>query len=235
MESSAWEEAGPEHRERVASLAELGVMTASLLHELRQPLFVILAHTELAVGLADPELAVRLRVVLEQARHIEALLAKYSGVGRDGEDAAFDLRAPVQSAVEMFEYRARQLGARLKLTHGGAPLVVRSREHALKQVAINLLQNALDAVEGRPEREVAVHVEAVGPDAVLSVVDSGCGVPEELRQRVFDAFVSSKPPERGTGLGLYITRLIAQNAGGDVTLEAHGAQGTRVSVRVPLV
>lgn len=234
MEPAAWEAAGEAHRERVATLAELGVMTASLLHELRQPLFAIMAHAELGLATAEAATAERLRVVLDQARHIEALLGQYSGIGRDGEVARFDLRAPVRGAAELFEYRARQLAARftVEVAHGVVP--VRAREHAVRQVVTNLLQNAFDAIEGVEQRDVAVSLSASDGWAVIEVRDSGCGVPDALHGRVFDAFVSSKQVGRGTGLGLYITRLIAERAGGEVTLEPAAPVGTLARVRLPI-
>jgi signal transduction histidine kinase len=233
MTSSSWDEANPEYRQRVASLAELGVMTASLLHELRQPLFIMKAKAELAAA-STPEIAPQMQSIVDQASHIEQLLTAYGGIGQATDTAAFDANGPVRSATEMFAYRSRQLGASLRTELYDGPLLVQGREHAIKQVAINLLQNALDATEEVSDRRVIVRTISQGAHVVIEIEDSGPGFPRHLQDQAFDAFVSSKAADRGTGLGLYITRLIVEQTGGDVNLHDGPTGGTLVRVRLPL-
>ena len=106
------------------------------------------------------------------------------------------------------------------------------REAELRQVALNLVQNALDAVDGRPTRTVHVRVFVEDGARVLSVEDSGPGIPAALRDRMFEPFVSGKPTGAGTGLGLYITRAIVDATRGVVAFESDD-DGTAAVVRWP--
>lgn len=216
---------------RLARLADVGMHTASLLHELRQPLFAVQAAAELGlVGEADPRES--LARVLDHLGHVRDLVDRYAGLGRTDEpEALLDLREPVLSAVGMLSHRARRLGAELT-SDCLIPARMDGREAELRQVALNLVQNALDAVDGRAVRRVHVRVFPDGEACVLSVEDSGPGIPEALRARVFEPFVSGKPTGLGTGLGLYITRAIVDATRGVVAFESDDA-GTAVVVRWP--
>lgn len=226
--------ADPKVWAQVARLAELGVMTSSLLHELRQPLFAIKALAELSAVDGPPEVGTRMRALLEQVQHVESLVGHYGGLGRvDEVTALFDLRQPLERAAAMFGHRARQLGVDLITDLGSDALWVRGRESGVRQMAINLLQNALDACEARPERRVVLQAAQVGDRVWFEVRDTGGGVPEALRAQLFEPFVTSKPAGRGTGLGLHITRMLAESAGGSVDIASETGVGTRVRVQLP--
>ncbi|HEY6078466.1 MAG TPA: ATP-binding protein, partial [Polyangiaceae bacterium] len=94
----------------------------------------------------------------------------------------------------------------------------------LEQVVANLVHNALDATQGQERRHVLVRVYAAGTEARISVRDNGPGVPEALRQRIFDPFFSTKG-ERGTGLGLVLVHHAVARMGGTLSLgpSEHGA------------
>ena len=140
--------------EQTAGLAELGVLAASLLHELRQPMFAIKAHAQLGASEAvdDPRVAERLKHILEQAGHVEELLRYYGALFRAEPTDALsivDANEPARAAAELLGHRARKVGASLQLELAAAPCRVRGRELALRQIFVNLLQNAFDAAQWR--------------------------------------------------------------------------------------
>jgi two-component system C4-dicarboxylate transport sensor histidine kinase DctB len=219
---------------RIAWLAELGVMTASLLHEMRQPLFAIKAMVELEVVDREPARAARLRKVLEQVEHLEDLLANHSLLGRtDDEATAFDLSLPVQIAVDMLGHKAKSAHATLRASLPEQEERVTGRQGAIRQVLVNLIHNAIDAVAGQAQRQVDVWLghDAVG--AIVEVRDTGAGIPVEMLDRVFEPFVTTKPEGRGTGLGLFIARTTARQSGGDVEIASTSSLGTVVRLRLP--
>lgn len=221
--------------ERVARLAELGVLSASLLHEMRQPLFAIKGMAQLAQyreGTLDRD---GLQELLVHVRHIEDLLDHYAGFGRLEEPSAvFDLGDVVRQAAAMLAHRGRQLGAELKLFTSDRPHRVRGRPMAARQVAVNLLQNAMDAVELVSEsRRIHVQLSHEGAHVRLIVRDTGPGIPEELRSRMFEPFVTTKPVGRGTGLGLFIARSLVTEAGGQLELKFPEEGGTIAQVCLP--
>lgn len=219
--------------QRLLAMADLGVMTASLLHELRQPLFAIRGEAQLGLVRGGEEGAEALRAILAHVEHVSSLVDFYGSLGREEEEAVFDLNQPVQAAVDLLVHRQRRSGALLELELTDQALWVRGRELAARQVAVNLLQNAFDAVEEVSGRRVAVRTALQGSRVRLEVEDSGPGVPDELRTRVFEPFVSSKPPGRGTGLGLYITQRLVADWQGRLVLSGGRTGGTRAVVELP--
>lgn len=231
---SPWEELDPDTWAHLGQMAEFGVLSASLLHELRQPLFAVKAIAQLArrrEKLLDEEGINQLLVHVVQ---IEELLDHYAGFGRlDEPDSLFDLNLPIRRAVDMLAHRGRQIGATVDARLAEQTLLVRGRPGAARQVAVNLLQNALDAVEGCDSRDVLVQSELAGGNARLVVRDNGPGVPQEMRARLFTPFMTTKAPGRGTGLGLYIARKLCEEAGGALRIDFPDGGGTRVEVEIP--
>jgi two-component system C4-dicarboxylate transport sensor histidine kinase DctB len=218
--------------ERVTELAELGVLTASLLHELRQPLFGIKGRLQLARESGQSLDLVAVEEMLGLLVHAEALLDHYAGLGRSDDSwTDLDLRDVVGSATHLLAARASQLDVDLVVDVPDVPVIVSGRAVAMRQVALNLVQNALDAVAGSPRRRVHVALSVRGRSAALVVSDTGPGVPEALRGRLFEPFVTSKPA--GTGLGLYIAQTLVDEAGGSLELDVTHGTGTTLTVRLP--
>ena len=146
-DSSPWEELNPDTWAHLGQMAEFGVLSASLLHELRQPLFAVKAIAQLArrrEGALDDKGIQQLLVHVVQ---IEELLDHYAGYGQlDEPDSLFDLNLSVRRAIDMLAHRGRQIGADVEVRLTDASLLVMGRPGAARQVAVNLLQNALDAV-----------------------------------------------------------------------------------------
>jgi two-component system C4-dicarboxylate transport sensor histidine kinase DctB len=208
----------PMDLERVAALAELGLLSASLLHEIRHPLFALRGTLQLAQRrqeALDPEQVAQLLAMLRQ---LDELLDHYSGFGRqEDEPGRFDLSAMLLIAKGMLEHRARQLQVRLAWTLPPHGAWVVGRAAAARQIALNLLQNALDAVESAPgERWVQVSLREEASALVLEVRDSGPGIDDAVRAQLFEPFFTTKAVGRGTGLGLYIARKLAREAGGEL-------------------
>ncbi len=101
----------------------------------------------------------------------------------------------------------------------------------LNQAIMNLVANAIDAIEG--EGTIAISTCADAGAFSIVVTDTGRGIPEDLRQRVLEPFYTTKPVGQGTGLGLSITYSIVQKHGGTLDLEGAEGGGTRATIRVP--
>ena len=210
------------HLLETGRLAELGMQSAELVHELRQPVFATAGLTQLAraeLDRATPDLD-RLRGqldgVMQQIELLQVLLSRFGGAGRrpSSVGAPVLLAPPVTAAVQMLEPRARSAGLVLVLELVEGKTQVLSEVVALQQVAANLLQNALDAARSR----VVVRVEG----AVLRVIDDGPDPGPDVLQRLFEPFFTTKPPGKGTGLGLAVTRHLVEAHGGSLRLERLG-------------
>lgn len=221
-----------EARQRLARLAELGLITATLAHEQRQPLFAVKAIAQLLERQVDEGSARLVGDLLGQVEHLERLI---DGVGRyarapDGVLSPMDLRSVVRSAADLMLHRARRRGVELAVNAATGLPAAKADSTAVMQILVNLLQNAID-VSGPSSSVVIVAAEAEGW-LVAEVRDHGPGLPPELAERVFEPFFTTKAPGEGTGLGLSISRELAEASGG--SLELHPAEpGTRAVLRLP--
>jgi signal transduction histidine kinase len=221
---------------RLDRLASLGELVAEIVHEIRNPLVSVKTFLQLLPERAsEPEFRDRFReVAAGELRRIERLLdlvlahARPVAPPRDSDRA--ELHAACESVVQLVSHRAADLGVAVEVLPGDPSLRVALSDDALRQVVLNLLLNALDATPrgGR----VRVSYTADAAIAELRIEDEGPGIPEALRERIFEAFYSSKSEAPG-GLGLAITRRIIEDAGGTVTAEDREPIGSRFRVRLP--
>lgn len=215
----------PEDWLEVGRLAEVGLLSAELVHELRQPLFAARAllqlHAARGCG-AAPELD----QILEQLSHVEGLLQAWSGAGRPsaGVEAVVPLAPPVRAAARVLEPRMRRLQRSLQLHLSDASGRVLGDPIAVQQIATNLLANAADAARS------AVEVRLEGQ--TLLVRDDGRGLPPAVEARMFEPFFTTKGPQRGTGLGLAITRQLVAGVGARLSWDT-SAGGTVFRVDFP--
>jgi two-component system C4-dicarboxylate transport sensor histidine kinase DctB len=208
-------------------LAEFGRFAAQQIHELRQPLFAIKGLAQL---LLEKE-RVELDEVLDFARHIveqsERLTALVSNLRQLSVPAAPDSKRRVEigavlvRVTSLLEFRLRKANTTLRTQIAPDLPPLAATPHALEQILINLLANALDAVTGgaQPIVQVRARVLAENPRfAVIEVADNGAGVAKAVRNRLFESFFTTKGEEQGTGLGLAVSREIARSAGGDLAV-----------------
>ena len=220
----------PTHILEMGRLAELGLYSAELVHEIRQPLFaakslVQLAQAEVAKGQPKLDrLGDQLAVIADQVELMEALLSRYGGAGRPSTDAARPvlLAPPVTAAVQMPGIRARTAGITLDLELIDGHSAVMGEVVAIQQVVGNLVNNAVDAARQR----VVVRVDG----ALVQVVDDGPEPDPDALSRAFELFFTTKPPGKGTGLGLAVCKGLAESFGATLHLERVG-DTTVVSVR----
>jgi C4-dicarboxylate-specific signal transduction histidine kinase len=226
------------HREaahRTARLVALGELASAIAHELNQPLAAIATYNNASLrllqqGIADPaELQGAMLKCRDQARRAGAIIQSLRDTLRQPRPAtlALDLNDVASSARELAEPEALELGVSLRLSLAPGLPPVRADRVLAEQVALNLVRNAIEAVQGMaPERRSIVIRTHAEPHGVrLTVEDSGPGVAEAIAGRLFDAFVTTKPG--GLGLGLSICRSVVESMGGAIGHEQGAAQGAR--------
>lgn len=212
------------HLVEIGRLAELGLQSAELVHEIRQPLAAsrgLLQLISMDLGGAAPDLgrfSDHIRLVSAQLDHLGELVERYGIAGRraDTPIGAVLLAPPVTSATQMLSLRASNRGLSLDLELEEGHVRVRGEVTSVQQIAANLIQNALDAAQAR------VQVRVSG--ARLQVLDDGEAPPPGVLERVFEPFFTTKPPGQGTGLGLALTAHLCHAMGAEVRLERLGDQ-----------
>ena len=243
-EERAAHELVAEHREtahRTARLVALGEFASAIAHELNQPLAAIATYNNaclrlLQQGVSGDELVRAMEKCRDQAKRAGAIIQRLREVLRQPAPAlaSADLTDVARAALELAAPEALEGGVALELVAGERVPRVRADSLLIEQVALNLLRNAIESVRELPpaRRRVAI---ATGADAdgraTLTVRDSGDGVPEEARERLFDAFVTTKPG--GLGLGLSICRSVIEAHGGSIGYERDAGGGARFTFRLP--
>jgi len=168
-------------------------------------------------------------VSVEQAARVLSALRAYVRGGPGESPRPVGLAGAVGAMAELFKARARR-GVRLRFDFAACEAVL-GRPEELDRIWFNLLSNALHAVGDEGSVEVSSAIE--GGLAVVSFADSGPGIPEGLRGRIFEPFFSTKAPGEGTGLGLDIARRLARANGGDISFESRPGR-TVFRVRLPV-
>ncbi len=222
-----WMEAG--------RLAELGLLAASLVHELKQPLFAVKAILQLAEAEANGAgLHSRLNILMEQVKNMEGIIHAYDGMAQRPRDSAetYHPITYIQTACSTLAHRAGRMGTTIELHVDPDLPVLNGSSLAFQQVLINLLQNALDATSNGSNPRIVLIARSVDGYLEISLNDNGSGVLPRDRERVFEPFFTTKPPGRGTGLGLAIARELVNKAGGSIEIASEG-NGTQVLVRYP--
>jgi signal transduction histidine kinase len=220
--------------------AELGEVAAGLAHEIRNPLNAMGLNLELLEEQLDRTGGKGSASELAQAARVETgrlakLLTDFLAYARPTPvvPQKADLNDPAAEAVSFLKREAEERRIRLTFAPhaGGAP--AKLDEARIKQVVLNLVANALDAVEavGATSREVDVAIGEADGMWRLTVQDRGPGVPKARHSEIFRAFVSTKPA--GTGLGLPIAERIVKAHGGTLTLESKPGEPTRAVATIP--
>ncbi len=220
---------------RKTRLAALGQISASIAHELRNPLGTIrnaVYYLKRKVAADDPKVAEYLGLLEREVGVSERIINNLLEVTRPREPA----REPVNLASAVAEAVARMHvpGVRCHCSVPAA-LVVHADPVQLRQVLDNLLKNAQEALARQPSAgpgEVRVEASGVPGAALLTVRDNGPGVAAEHRASLFEPLFSTKP--RGTGLGLWVCRQIVERHGGAVRLLDEAGPGAAFEVRLPL-
>ena len=211
-------------------LLSLGTLAAGAAHELRTPLTTMaVAARELERGVPRGPAADDVRLIRGEIERCRRIVSTMSGraAGRRGEEVA-------STALEglVAEVRARAAAGGLVVRIDEAlPPTVRVPREGLSQALACLVRNAIDASPaGLP---IVLAVRREGPLLVFEVDDRGCGVPRAVRARLGRPFVTTKGPEAGTGIGLFLARAFAERRGGRVTLEPLPGAGTRATLAIP--
>jgi two-component system NtrC family sensor kinase len=144
-----------------------------------------------------------------------------------------DLKQIVQDVMNLLQFRFRTLECEVKLNLPPAECALMADAGQLKQVVINLVLNAADAMEGRPQRRLTLRVVPSGKHFHLFVSDTGSGIKPEHVGRIFDPFFTTKAQDRGTGLGLSVCFSVVKQHNGEIAVAETSAQGSTFKVTLP--
>jgi signal transduction histidine kinase len=212
-------------------------LSASIAHEIRNP--ITAAKSLLQQMGEDPHSAENVEyaaVALQELERVERSISHLLRYARDEElrPQSVDLSSIVASALDSLRERSARSGVALRVDTEAAGTLVGDPEQ-LRRLVINLVGNALDALDARPSPPPRIDVEAgrnlAGSEIWLRVRDNGPGIERERLDKIWTPFHTSK--SQGTGLGLPIARKIAESHGGSIEVESEPGKGTEFRVTLP--
>jgi signal transduction histidine kinase len=221
-------------------LATMGNLLAGVAHELNSPLSVILGQVGLfKTNGVDPNARARVKDIGEAAERCVRIVRSFLTMARrhPPERGHVSLNHLLRDVVELLAFELRIANVEVEFDLQTDLPLVWADAHQLKQVVVNLVTNARQAVQdAAPPRRLTLRTrhDAENQRVRIEVTDSGPGVPREIRARVFDPFFTTKPDGEGTGLGLALARGIVEGHGGAIAVESSPGEGARFVIELPV-
>lgn len=216
-------------------LAALGQLSASITHELGQPISAMrnyLVAEEIAANAEPNALWPQLSGLLDRMQRIVDQLRLFGRTSATGA-TVFPVQDTVQAAVQLVQHTARDAGTRLEIDLPEAPLTVRGRPERFEQVIVNLLRNGIDATQGIADARVGLSMREEAELVVLTVTDNGHGLGDLSIEDLSKPFFSTKPSGKGMGLGLAISGQIINEMGGSFHAKNNVDRGAMFVIALP--
>jgi two-component system NtrC family sensor kinase len=201
-------------------LESIGRLAAGVAHEINTPLGIILGYAQLLLEDVEADKAVYqdITTIVKQTKICSRIVADLLNFSRSSESKIqrFDIHGVIEDVLDMVEHTFSLNHVDIQKEFSAEPLVVRGDSDKLKQVFINLLNNAFDAIGEHGTIHIQTSRTDDEKDIMISVIDTGHGIAGGDLEKIFDPFYSTKGPDKGTGLGLSVTFGIVREHGGDI-------------------
>ncbi len=217
-------------------LATVGHMAAGVAHEVGNPLTAISSLVQVCQRKTDDEfLQDQLKKVREHIQRINKIVRDLVDFSRPSNMQAEDVQINevIQSAVGLLQHDARCRDVEFELNLADDLKLVSCVPDQIHQVLVNLLLNAVDAMQGVEDPKVTITTEQKDRHAQLTVTDIGKGIKEEHQSRIFEPFFTTKEVGSGTGLGLSVSHGIINKIGGSIRVESTYGEGTSFIIQLP--
>ncbi len=226
---------------KVEKVGALGTMAAGIANELSSPMMAIHGFVEYCLKFASEDY--RTYSILKDIEHetkrcidIVKNLLTFSRVDEHGDEEyqKTSLAIILNRGSRLLGYRIEEENVFVTQQIAEETPEIWIKTGKIQQVFLNLMNNALDALEGSEKKEIHIDVRPEGEFVQVTVSDTGCGIPQENLQRIFDLFLTTKPVGEGTGLGLSVAQSIVEMHGGEITCESEVGAGTKFNVLLPV-
>lgn len=224
-----------------AKLATMGELAASVAHELNNPLATLALRSELVLEKLDEEDPNRpsLEVISKEVDRMANLVSNLLQFSRrnQSQTSNIDVCKEVYDSLELFHHLVRGRNIEVITEFANGLQTIEADRQKLRQLFLNLLTNATDAMPGGGKLTARVrsgHLDDGSAAVILYFVDTGTGIPPEHMDQIWDTFFTTKPEGKGTGLGLAICRRVVEEHGGTIAIDSEAGNGTTVTVALPV-
>lgn len=218
-------------------MAELGKISAGVVHELNAPLSVIISAAQMIMreeGVPEivQEMISRISSEAQRLSHLTKGLLNFSS--HDETISEVDLNLTVDFILNFLNFEAARRAVIVLKQFDYTLPTIHLDGNLLKQILLNIIMNALQAMEENGG-SLLVETSAASSDRVcFTIADNGPGIPAETIDRIFDRYFTTKKPGEGTGLGLFVTKSLVENMGGEITVTSRIGGGTAFTVTLPV-
>jgi len=221
-----------------AKMGAFGQMAAGVVHEIGQPLTSLLGLAELLLdGPVKGEERRHLELIQSELGRLREIVIRFRSFSKTPHEAQASLAVNrvLQETHRLLEHQFHMKGIHCIMDLGEDLPRIRGDRNGLQQVLVNLIMNAMDALEGREEGKGLIEIRSCesGGRVMVSISDNGPGIPEDIQKRIFDPFFTTKGSGEGTGLGLAISLSILHQHKGTIQMDSDPATGTRFTLSIP--
>ncbi len=218
-------------------MASLGQLAAGVAHEINNPLGGIFLYASLALERIKEksQIAEYLEYVIEDATRCKEIVKNLLVYSRQTlpDKKIIQMNDLLEQSLNLIRDQAILRNIKIRKDLSGDMMLVQVDSNQINQVIINLVMNAIDAMDGTGALTFRTYRSKIAGKVFMEITDSGCGIPAENITRVFDPFFSTKEPGKGTGLGLSTAYGIVEENGGRVFIADTGSHGTTFVLELP--
>ncbi|MBP1737776.1 MAG: protein of unknown function, putative Histidine kinase [Deltaproteobacteria bacterium] len=221
-----------------AKMGAVGQMASGVVHEIGQPLTSISGLIDI-LGLDKPTDAGKRRLDLmkKEMERLTNIISRFKNFARVSEQTMkpLSVNEVVEATYALLEHQLQMKRVYCNVEKQEALPSILGDRNSLQQVLINLIINAMDALEGKKDEKPTVTVRTYSENGkvCVEVKDNGSGIPKDIQEKIFDPFFTTKGPEKGTGLGLAIIASILHQHRAGILLESEVGKGTQFKVSFP--
>ena len=219
-------------------IASLGRLSAGVAHEINNPLAGILIYAELLERQLESITFDReyLTEIISQTLRCQQIVTRLLEFSRQslGQKTHFDINGIILRCIDLISHQAIFHNIEVKTKLNTELPQIMGDPGQLQQVLTNLLLNAADAMQGQGKITVTSRPNPSHDGIILTLTDTGPGIPPDIQDKIFEPFFTTKAPGKGTGLGLSIVYGVIQRHGGAIELDSAPGGGTTFTIRLPL-
>ncbi len=224
-------------------LAAIGRLSAGIAHEIKNPLAVILLSVERLESERshlDDQNKEFVRMIKNAGERANVVISQLLNFSRQSEMKIgnVDLHGTIDEIITITQNLAKVKSIEIKKEYFRGPILLQADKTMIEQVLINLLTNAIDAIQKNGLIQIKTYLRQEAKkkkesEAVIEISDDGCGMSDEVKARIFEPFYTTKEQGRGTGLGLSIVYGILEKHGGEIFVDSQLGVGTKFTVILP--
>lgn len=222
-------------------MASIGLLASGIAHEINNPLFVITGYLDvLNEGLQQghvsteelEEIAEKLGTASKSIVKLVSGIKTYARIEK-ADPVPIDLNSAIQESLDLVSFLYRREDIRLETRFAESDPVIQGNIGKLQQVLMNLFSNAKDAMETSRKKVIRVETHEENGNVVISVSDTGCGIPKDKIGHIFSRSFTTKPVGKGSGMGLNLVRKIIEEMDGSIGVTSKEAEGTTFRMVFP--